>query len=130
MTIVVDASVVAAALADRHADGPWAESVIGADDLAAPHIMPVEVAAVLRRAERTRRISSDAATLAHADLLVMPVALFRYEPIASRIWELRRTVTSYDGWYVALAESLNAPLATLDRRLVAAPGPRCEFVTP
>jgi len=31
--------------------------------------------------------------------------------------ELRRNVTSYDAWYVAVAERFALPLATLDRRL-------------
>jgi len=30
----------------------------------------------------------------------------------------------------ALAESLKAPLATLDARLTRAPGPRCSFIGP
>jgi hypothetical protein len=29
-----------------------------------------------------------------------------------------------------MAEELGAPLATLDRKLAAAPGPACEFLTP
>jgi hypothetical protein len=34
-------------------------------------------------------------------------------------------------WYVAIAEALDAPLATLDGRLATAAGPRCQFlVTP
>jgi predicted nucleic acid-binding protein len=33
----------------------------------------------------------------------------------------------YDAWYVALAESLEAELATLDTRLARASGPRCGF---
>jgi predicted nucleic acid-binding protein len=68
--------------------------------------------------------------LAHADLLDLGVELFPYEPFAQRIWDLRATVTPYDGWYVALAEHLDAPLATLDRRLGRAPGPTCAFLTP
>ncbi len=44
--------------------------------------------------------------------------------------ELRENVTSCDAWYVALAESLNAPLATVDLRLAKAAGPRCAFLTP
>jgi predicted nucleic acid-binding protein len=46
------------------------------------------------------------------------------------VWELRENVTAYDGWYVALAESLGARLATLDVRLTKASGPRCAFTTP
>lgn len=36
----------------------------------------------------------------------------------------------YDGTYVALAERLDAPLATLDQRLAGAPGTRSRFMTP
>ena len=41
-----------------------------------------------------------------------------------------RDVRAAAGWYVALAEALNLPLATLDRRLVKAEGPKCRFLTP
>ncbi|MGH8903342.1 MAG: type II toxin-antitoxin system VapC family toxin [Egibacteraceae bacterium] len=49
---------------------------------------------------------------------------------AERVWKLRRTITAYDAWYVALAESLDAPLLTLYHRLARAPGPRCSFELP
>jgi len=55
--------------------------------------------------------------------------LFPFEPFAGRIWELRHTVTSYDAWYVALAEALKLPLATLDAALTRASGPNCKFLT-
>lgn len=130
MTLVVDASVVVAALVDSGPDGTWADRVVGSDDLAAPHLMPAEVASVLRRAERAGAISADTATLAHTDLLALTVELFPYEPYADRVWGLRANVGAYDAWYVALAESIDAPAATLDRKLAAAPGPRCRFLTP
>jgi hypothetical protein len=34
----------------------------------------------------------------------------------------------YDGWYVALAESLDTSLVTADRRLARVSGPRCPVV--
>ena len=98
--------------------------------LAAPHLMPVEAANILRRAALAGDVSDDIASLAHADLLAVGVELFPYDLLAERIWELRGAVTAYDGWYVALAESLDAPLATLDGRLTRAPGPRCSFLGP
>ncbi len=55
---------------------------------------------------------------------------FAFEPLASRVWALHPTVTAYDAAYVALAEELDAPLATLDRRLARASGPTCEFLLP
>ena len=38
--------------------------------------------------------------------------------------------STYDAWYVALAEALDLPLATLDARMSRAPGPECEFLVP
>lgn len=128
--LVVDASVVVAALVDAGPDGRWAEALLISDDLAAPHLMPVEAANVLRRLALSGRITSDSATLAHRDLLTLRVALFPYEPFARRVWELHASVTAYDGWYVALAEALDARMATLDGRLARAPGVRCAFAIP
>lgn len=125
MTLVVDASLVVAALVDDGPDGRWAEGVLASGELAAPHLMPVEVAKILRRAALAGHVSGDAAALAHADLLALRVDLFPYEPFAARVWELRENLTSYDAWYVALAETLDAPLATLDRRLGRVAGLRC-----
>ena len=39
-------------------------------------------------------------------------------------------LTSYEAWYVALAEFLGVKLATLDTRLALVPGPRCGFCLP
>jgi len=76
------------------------------------------------------RISADAASLAHRDLVRLDITLIPYEVVASRVWELRSSVRPYDAWYVAVAESFGLPLATLDARLMSAPGPNCEFLTP
>lgn len=130
MTLVVDAGVVVAALVDSGPDGLWAESVLVQDVLAAPHLLPVEVANILRRAVLAGDLSADAAALAHEDLLLLRIDLFPYEPHGRRVWQLRNNVTAYDAWYVALAESLDAPLATLDRRLARAQGPTCAFRVP
>lgn len=130
MTLVVDASVVVAALIDDGPDGRWAEQQLGADTLAAPHIMPVEAANVLRRAVLRGAVSADVAALAHADLVRLRVELLPYRASAARVWELRENVTAYDAWYVALAERLQAPLVTLDRPLARSSGPRCTFRLP
>lgn len=130
MTIVLDASVVVAALVDTGRDGRWAEGLIEQEALAAPHLVLAEAANILRRGQLAGDLSADIASLAHADLLDLPLALFPYEPFASRIWALRENVTAYDGWYVALAEALDVPLATLDLRLAQAPGSSCDFAVP
>ncbi len=130
MTLVVHASAVVAALVDDGPDGRWADGQLREAPLVAPHLMPVEVANVLRRAVLSGAVSADVASLAHADLLLMPVQLVAYAPVAERVWQLRSVVTAYDAWYVALAEELHAPLVTLDLRLAGSSGPRCGFRTP
>lgn len=130
MTLVVDAGFVVAALVDAGPVGGWADELLGSDDLAAPHLMPVEVANILRRAGLHGDITADMAAHAHAALARLRVQLFDYEPFADRVWELRENVTAYDAWYVAVAESLDATLATIDGRLCSAAGPRCAFATP
>lgn len=130
MTVVVDASAVVAALVDDGPDGRWAESEIVREGLAAPYLMPVEAANILRRAVLAGDLSADTATLAHEDLVALRVDLFPYEPHARRVWQLRDNLTAYDAWYVALAEALGTPLVTLDERIARAPGPRCAFRLP
>lgn len=60
----------------------------------------------------------------------MRFAFYDYQPLADRVWELHGNITAYDAWYIALAEALDADLATLDRRLPRAPGARCSFLLP
>jgi predicted nucleic acid-binding protein len=111
MTVVVDASVVVAGLASADATGQWAESVLAGEPLAAPHLMPVEAASILHRAELAGEISADAASLAHADLRRLRVEYFPYDPFAERIWELR-------------SPGLAAPPGSPERaRLFLPPGP-------
>ena len=90
----------------------------------------VEVSNILRRLEQRAEISRIEATTAHINLLRLEVELFPFAPFAERIWALRGNLTSYDAWYVAVAEALDCPLLTLDRRLSRASGPTCEIITP
>ena len=130
MTLVIDASAAVAALADSGADGQWAEPLLAEGSLAAPCLFSAEAANILRRLALGGTLTADEATLAHTDLHDLRAEMFPYAPFARRIWELRENVTCYDAWYVAIAEALDAPLATLDRRLAQAPGPRCRFLVP
>jgi len=92
--------------------------------------MPIEVANILRRAVLRRDITDAEAEMAHADLVALRVALAPYVSLLPRAWELRGALTMYDACYVALAEGLGAPLATLDKKLARARGLRCAFRTP
>ena len=130
MSVVIDSSVVVAALLDTGEHGAWAEKILEQGDLYAPELLRVESANVLRRLERGKEITEQEAHAAFEELMELNVELQEFEPFSERVWELRHNVTSYDGWYVALAEALNLPLATLDGRLVKAEGPKCRFLTP
>ncbi|MDE2843418.1 MAG: type II toxin-antitoxin system VapC family toxin [Chloroflexota bacterium] len=130
MTVVIDASALVAALVDSGSDGRWATSLIARESLAGPEMLPAEVCNVLRRLELSGRLSAAEATLAYGDLQRLNLDLFSFAPFAHRIWELRGNFTSYNAWYVALAEALECPLATLDLRLIAARGAECEFLHP
>jgi len=130
VSIVVDSSVIVAALIDTGPTGGWAEDVIDAQAIYAPELVCVEATNVLRRLEGARQITTPEANGAQQDLMQLGIELFPFEPFADRIWALRHTVTGYDAWYVAVAEELGFPLATLDKRLAKAVGPSCKFLTP
>lgn len=130
MSAVIDASVLVAALIDTGPQGMWAEKVIAAGGLHAPELLRVETANILRRLERAKEITPPEANAAFEDLMQLNLELFSFEPFADRVWELRHAVTSYDAWYVAVAEALQLPLATLDKKLSTAKGPICEFLMP
>lgn len=130
MSIVIDASVLVAALVDSGERGAWAEDVLISGSLHAPESARVEATNVLRRLERSKHISSAEANAAQDDLMQLKLETFGFDPFAERIWELRHTVTSYDAWYVALAEALQLPLATLDSKLSKSRSVKCTFLTP
>lgn len=128
--IVVDASVVIGALAGSGPDRDWAAHTLGGNEVMGPQHLPVEVANALRRMSVGGTIDSRIADRLHDDLLALDVELVPYRRVAARAWELRHNVTTYDGCYVALAEAMEVPLATLDERLARASGPTCEFLLP
>lgn len=130
MTVVVDASVLVAALLDSGREGQWAESVIAEGSLTGPELVLAESSNVLRRLERARKISGLEANSAYRDLLRLDMELFAFAPFAGRVWELRSNLSIYDAWYVAMAEAFECPLATLDRRIGRSSGPMCELITP
>jgi predicted nucleic acid-binding protein len=130
VTAVVDASVAVASLTEKGDDGVWATSVLRRSDLVAPHLLPAEVAAALRGLVRGGRLDSGDGGEALRSATEWQIELYPLATLASRVWELRDNLTPYDAWYVALAEHHDAPLATLDRRLAASSGPRCEFLLP
>jgi predicted nucleic acid-binding protein len=77
---------------------------------------------VLRRYVREKSISAQRGREALEDFIDVPLNRYPHDFLLPRVWELRATLTAYDGVYVALAELLNAPLITCDGKLATAPG--------
>ena len=125
--LVVDASVLVVALADDGPDGDRARVRLRGEELAAPELLDVEVASVLRRQARLGVVSPRRAKLALADLAAAPVARAPHQPLLRRCWELRDNLTIYDATYVALAEALGVDFLTGDVRLANAAGTRCRI---
>lgn len=127
IVLVVDASVLVPALADDGPSGDVARARLHGEQAAAPDLVDLETASVLRRRVLAGALDLRRASLALADLTAMPLQRAAHRRLLSRCWELRDTLTVYDAAYVALAEALEAPLVTADRCLAAAPGVRCAI---
>ena len=56
--LVIDAAFVVAALVDGGREGTWADGLLGGEALAAPHLMPVEVANILRRVNKGPKMNA------------------------------------------------------------------------
>jgi predicted nucleic acid-binding protein len=125
--IVVDASVVLEILLRTPGAARAEERVFGAAPAAAPHLLDVEVAHVLRRYEARGRLDGARGREAIADLASFPLTRYPHDLLLPRIWELRAKLTAYDAAYVALAEALDATLVTRDERLAGAPGLRARI---
>jgi predicted nucleic acid-binding protein len=92
------------------------------ESLHAPHLIDVEVVQVLRRYAAAGLITPARGAEALEDLRALPLTRYPHDLFLERVWEMRANLTAYDASYVALAEVLEAPLVTCDRRLGSAPG--------
>ena len=128
--LVVDASAVV----DFLLASPVAEAVQSelerAGSLHAPHLIDLESASALRRAVAGNRIEDARGLDALRDLAQLSLTRYPAGPLLERIWQLRRSLTTYDAAYVALAEMLEAPLLTTDGRLARSHGHRAEIIVP
>jgi predicted nucleic acid-binding protein len=121
--IVVDASAALDLVLRRPAAARIERRLFAPDEmLAAPHVIDLEVAHVLRRLHLGGELTGARGAEALDDFAALPIERISHEPLLARIWALRANVTAYDAAYIALAEALDAPLLTLDRRLANATG--------
>lgn len=129
--IVVDASIAAEILLSGDGAATALERLFGwPEDLHAPQLFDVEVAHVIRGAWLDSDITEEAGEMAMAFLRAFPIELHPHDQLLNRVWTLRKNVSAYDATYVALAELLDVPLVTRDRRLARSSGhsARIEFI--
>ncbi len=126
--IVVDASVILELLLRRPATRAIEPRLFRrGETLHAPHLLDLEVAQVLRCYAAKGELGPDRGDEALEDLRDLGIHRYAHEPFLSRIWKLRGNLTAYDAAYVALAEALDAPLLTRDRKMAQAQGHRAKI---
>lgn len=82
--VVCNASAVVALLLDAGPDGRWATNALAGADLAAPSLWAFEAANIVRRQEHAKRITTDQAAQAHADMLDLAIEQWPYELLVPR----------------------------------------------
>ena len=125
--IVLDASAAVDALLNFQPNARRVRERIKQEDsgdqrenLHVPHLFGVEVLHALRRLTLSGRLSESRGRRATNAMLNMRLTRYPHELFAGRIWELKENISAYDAAYVALAEALDTPLVTTDRRLAQA----------
>jgi predicted nucleic acid-binding protein len=113
--IVIDASAMVEALVGREVDDELLDALAG--EVAAPHVLDLEVLCGLRGLLLAGKLAPKAAEDARRDHFAFAIARHEVQPLADRIWALRHRYTSYDACYLSLAEALEAPLLTCDAKL-------------
>ncbi len=123
--IVLDASAATTVLLNVDGRSAAIRERMGRADvgLHVPHLFDVEVLQALRRhALRRDNLSKERSLQALEALQSLRATRYPHAALLARIWELRENLTAYDAAYVALAETLAAPLVTTDARLARLSG--------
>ena len=119
--VVIDASaIVEYVFRTPRAAAVGATIEDGQVSLHVPALCDVEVAAVIRRALLSSRLSEDRAREAIVDYFDLPVTRHGHAALMTRVLQLRANFSAYDATYVALAEALGAELLTADGGLATA----------
>lgn len=123
--VVVDASILVRLVQNRRDDHGLRREFGQHRLLHAPALIDAEVASAIRGLLLTSR-ATDSMTVERGtqmleDFAGLPLRRYPMQPHQQRVLALRHHFTAYDAFYVALAESLDMPLLTDDRKFARAP---------
>lgn len=124
--IVLDASAVAEVILQTEVGARVSRRLRG-HKLHAPGHFDIEVVGVLRRAVQRDLLSDRDGLVALGDFRSLRVRRWPVEALTVRAYDLCATHSVADAAYVALAEALDAPLVTCDRRLSRSHGHRAAI---
>lgn len=128
MAIVVDSSAVVDVLVVRR--HPALEGLFADHDLHALQLLDLEFLNTLRRLQRLRVVDDPDAWASVESLASLTIRRYPHEHLVRAVWELRHTLSAYDAAHVALAQALDVPLVTADRRLARAAASLCDVIAP
>lgn len=123
---VVDASIVVRLLQNRPGDEALRERFSHHRYVHAPTLIDAEVTSAIRglllTAKPAVKIRVSRAEEMLDDFADLPLVRYPMQPHQPRALTLRHNFTAYDAMYVALAEALEMPLLTDDRKYGKATG--------
>ena len=120
--IVLDSSAAIDYLLGREPEAGWVRQQLwhARWQIRVPHVFDVEVVGVLRRQVLEGRLGAQDARARVQMLTELGALRYGHVRLLGRVWELYPSVTVPDACFVALAEALDLPLVTTDRRLARA----------
>jgi predicted nucleic acid-binding protein len=118
--LVVDASAIVRAVGEGAPANEVRERLDDDGELAAPHLIDLEVLQALRRFVRHGNLTLDRAHIAIEDFEDLNLTRYPHVALIDLIWDLRDSLSAYDAAYLALAEAIGIPLVTCDAKLAAA----------
>jgi predicted nucleic acid-binding protein len=126
--IVIDASVAVACLINTTESEKFFDKIMTNNRLAAPSLIEYEIGSALRRLCWAGKLDEKRAE--HALLSIAGFSIEIHDPqlLAPRMWGLRQNISYYDASYVVLAEMLEIPFYTMDKRLASAPGHNAKII--
>jgi predicted nucleic acid-binding protein len=117
---VIDASLLIDVLVGLPAGRPWRRWVAFSETLAAPDCAGVELGRYLPRHLLSGQLAADHASRSLDAWRALAIASYPTAPLLGDALALRDNFTFDDALYVVLAQRLDEPLATTDRRLARA----------